>query len=365
MTPEAGKQRDKLRTKVHGERTVYDNEWVRLTLVDVEPPDGRRFEHHVVRLHTVAFAAVLDDADRVLMLWRHRFATDEWGWELPGGIVDPGEVCGSGSTAGNRGGDGLARWPARTLDHVPADVGDGRHSARALRRPRSCSRWRTVGRRRGGRHRLGSYVLGAGAGAFFATLYYAGVRPAEAVGLREDDCELPEHGWGLLTLAETRPTSGRKYTDTGDVHDRRGLKQRERKDVRPVPIPPQLVRILREHIEVFDTADDGRLFRNERGGVLGSTTYTRAWQEARRLALTPRQVNSPLAGTPYDLRHAALSTWLNGGVDATDVAERAGNSVEVLLKRYAKCLDGNRERNNKLIEQALLVADVCDVRTHR
>lgn len=132
-----------------------------------------------------------------------------------------------------------------------------------------------------------------------------------------------------------------------------------------MPIPPQLVRILREHIEVFDTADDGRLFRNERGGVLGSTTYTRAWQEARRLALTPRQVNSPLAGTPYDLRHAALSTWLNGGVDATDVAERAGNSVEVLLKRYAKCLDGNRERNNKLIEQALLVADVCDVRTHR
>nr|WP_239579584.1 NUDIX domain-containing protein [Microlunatus panaciterrae] len=25
------------------------------------------------------------------MLWRHRFVTDEWGWELQGGIVDPGE----------------------------------------------------------------------------------------------------------------------------------------------------------------------------------------------------------------------------------------------------------------------------------
>lgn len=182
-----------------------------------------------------------------------------------------------------------------------------------------------------------------------------GVRPAEAVGLRKADCHLPEHGWGLLTLAETRPTSGRKYTDTGDVHDRRGLKQREREDVRPVPIPPDLVRILREHVETFGTADDGRLFRNERGGVLGSTTYTRAWQEARGLALTPQQVASPLAGTPYDLRHAALSTWLNGGVDATDVAERAGNSVEVLLKRYAKCLDGHQDRNNRLIERALQV----------
>ncbi|MFG1877387.1 hypothetical protein ACGFIV_21320 [Sphaerisporangium sp. NPDC049003] len=61
---------------------------------------------------------------------------------------------------------------------------------------------------------------------------------------------------------------------------------------------------------------------------------------------------SPLAGRPYDLRHAALSTWLNAGVDATEVAARAGNSVEVLLKRYAKCLDGRQEQNNRRIEAA-------------
>jgi 8-oxo-dGDP phosphatase len=55
------------------------------------PPDGRRFEHHVVRLQTVVLAVVLNDDDRVLMLWRHRFATDEWGWELPGGIAHDDE----------------------------------------------------------------------------------------------------------------------------------------------------------------------------------------------------------------------------------------------------------------------------------
>jgi hypothetical protein len=27
-----------------------------LALVDIQPPDGRRFKHHVVRLETVAFA---------------------------------------------------------------------------------------------------------------------------------------------------------------------------------------------------------------------------------------------------------------------------------------------------------------------
>jgi hypothetical protein len=33
---------DALRTKVHGERTVYDNRWVKVTLVDVETLDGNR-----------------------------------------------------------------------------------------------------------------------------------------------------------------------------------------------------------------------------------------------------------------------------------------------------------------------------------
>lgn len=78
-------------TKIFGERTIYDNPWVRLVQVDIEPPDGRRFWHHAVRLQTVAAAVVVDDDDRVLMLRRHRFVTGEVGWELPGGILKPGE----------------------------------------------------------------------------------------------------------------------------------------------------------------------------------------------------------------------------------------------------------------------------------
>jgi integrase len=55
----------------------------------------------------------------------------------------------------------------------------------------------------------------------------------------------------------------------------------------------------------------------------------------------------------HNLRHSALSTWLNAGVDATEVAERAGNSVEVLLSRYAKCIDGRQEVANRRIEDLL------------
>ncbi len=63
-----------------------------LWLDDVELPDGRRLEHHVFRMprHSVT-VAVVDDAARALMLWRHRFITGAWGWELPAGWIDLGE----------------------------------------------------------------------------------------------------------------------------------------------------------------------------------------------------------------------------------------------------------------------------------
>jgi len=78
---------------VHGERTIYDSEWMRLTLVDVEIPGHRRFDHHVLRMPAAASGTVVHDPDRgVLLLWRHRFTTDTWGWEIPAGRIDDGET---------------------------------------------------------------------------------------------------------------------------------------------------------------------------------------------------------------------------------------------------------------------------------
>jgi 8-oxo-dGTP pyrophosphatase MutT (NUDIX family) len=83
-----------VRWQVHGERTVYDTAWVRLCLVDVEIPGGERFEHHVVRMPNKAAGAVVHDpALGVLLLWRHRFITDTWGWEIPAGGMNPGETA--------------------------------------------------------------------------------------------------------------------------------------------------------------------------------------------------------------------------------------------------------------------------------
>ncbi|MBB4683956.1 NUDIX hydrolase [Amycolatopsis jiangsuensis] len=77
--------------KTFGERTIYDNKWVRLGLTDVQAPNGERWDYHVVHLARIAIGLIVDDRDRVLMLWRYRFPTDQWGYELLGGLVEEDE----------------------------------------------------------------------------------------------------------------------------------------------------------------------------------------------------------------------------------------------------------------------------------
>lgn len=87
--------------------------------------------------------------------------------------------------------------------------------------------------------------------AFFAVGYHPAAQPAEGLALRERDCKLPATGWGELALGESQPAAGKQWTGSGEVHDRRGLKHRGRKEVRLVQIPPVLVVMLREHLDRF------------------------------------------------------------------------------------------------------------------
>jgi 8-oxo-dGTP pyrophosphatase MutT (NUDIX family) len=81
-----------MRWTVHGERTIYDSPWMRLALADVEVPGHGRFDHHVLRMPAGASGTVVHDPERgVLLLWRHRFITGTWGWEVPAGRLDDGE----------------------------------------------------------------------------------------------------------------------------------------------------------------------------------------------------------------------------------------------------------------------------------
>ncbi|WP_030780289.1 tyrosine-type recombinase/integrase [Streptomyces sp. NRRL S-920] len=192
--------------------------------------------------------------------------------------------------------------------------------------------------------------------AFFGSIYYVATRPGEAVTLREKDFVLPPESepdaWGEVLVSESHPEVGSGWTDAGKSHDERGLKHRARNSVRSVPMPPVYVRMIRDHIEEFGVADDGRLFRAARAGRVTSNEYCEVWSKAREQVLSAEEVKAGMADVPYCLRHAAVSFWIKSGVDPVEVAYRAGHSVAVLYRFYAKILKGASEHANRLIQKA-------------
>jgi integrase len=181
--------------------------------------------------------------------------------------------------------------------------------------------------------------------AFYGCMFYAMMRPSEVTALVKTSCQLPGEGWGRLIFADASPAAGRDFTDDGQVHEVRGLKGRPRqaaarRATRNVPIPPELVVLLRDHVARFGAGEDGRLFRSANGNPIQPSTWWQVWGKARRLALTPEQLATPLMRRPYDLRHSGITWRLNSGVPATEIAAWAGHSVEMLMRVYARCVVG-------------------------
>ncbi len=101
---------------VHGERVVDETPHIRLSLADVELPDGVRFTQYVFKMRRCAITAVLDDrGEWLLLLRRHRFVVDRWVWELPGGYVDDGEES---SAAAEREVEEETGWRPRNTEYV-------------------------------------------------------------------------------------------------------------------------------------------------------------------------------------------------------------------------------------------------------
>jgi hypothetical protein len=94
--------------------------------------------------------------------------------------------------------------------------------------------------------------------------------------------------------------------------------------VRRVPIPPELVWLLREHVESYGTAPEGRLFWTYRGGIYQPSTLWQMLQKARANVFSP-------AAWPR--------RW------------PASRTTSIMLYRiYAHCIDGDDERWHKRME---------------
>jgi 8-oxo-dGTP pyrophosphatase MutT (NUDIX family) len=72
--------------------TAYSNQWIEVFHDEVDRPDGSPGIYGVVhfRAAAVGIVAVADDG-RVLLVGQHRYALDDYSWEIPEGGVPDGE----------------------------------------------------------------------------------------------------------------------------------------------------------------------------------------------------------------------------------------------------------------------------------
>jgi 8-oxo-dGDP phosphatase len=79
--------------QVLGKRRVYASPWVNVEHWTVRMPDGQVIDDHRVLDYPAEAVAVvpIGDDGRVLVIDHYRFITGTRGWEVPAGVIEPGE----------------------------------------------------------------------------------------------------------------------------------------------------------------------------------------------------------------------------------------------------------------------------------
>lgn len=87
--------------------------------------------------------------------------------------------------------------------------------------------------------------------------------------------------------------------------------------------------------------------------VKHSRKYGTTGDVSRETSREVREADELLAEDPYCNRAAGVSLWIAQGLEPAEVARRAGHSVAVLYRFYAKVLRKDQTEANRRIAAAL------------
>lgn len=148
-----------------------------------------------------------------------------------------------------------------------------------------------------------------------------GLRIGELLPLHRADLDLRE---ATLRVQRTVSQHGEVLQGTKNDHG-------EREAGRTVPVPPELMGMLKRMMLASPAGQTKLLFPAPRGKRWFYTSFTRdVWY--------PAQAASGLDMRPHETRHSWESLLLAAGVDASDLAETAGHTVETQTKTYRHAL---------------------------
>lgn len=209
-------------------------------------------------------------------------------------------------------------------------------------------------------------LLAAACPAFADFIYflaYSGCRIAEACALRVNDID---RAHSQIRVDEQMRNNG--------VPDKRLKRSRA---YRVVPIAPDVMDMLIKRVDegVGWTNDEAFIFVNIRGGKRGGPLRP---QNFRSRHFQPAAAQCGLGEideltytgiTPHDLRHTAVSAWLDEGFDLAEVARFIGDSLQVTYDTYSHLfqarLTNAAQRMNPRVARGREDAKVVPIRKRR
>ena len=191
---------------------------------------------------------------------------------------------------------------------------------------------------------LNSGKHGPSTSLFIAIMWLAGLRPSEVAALRPCDIQLRSSGVSEILVSRAIVEVGTSWTDDGEVTVTKQPKARRRGHVRAVPIPDELVQLLRTYVEKIEPQNF--LFPSERtkdgSKPISLSTIEGRWARART---THHRL--------YDLRHTNATILIYSGLNVAEIAGRLGHSIAVCSKVYLGVMNDHQLRSNAKVDAFL------------